>query len=151
MAASAWIFYNSFKKFMGDSTIDLGGDTFRLGLYNTSSNAQTVTLSTRASLTNEISVQFGYVVGGNTITGVTWTVGASASEYRFDATSVIFSASGGSISAVRFAVVYDESTGTSAGNRKVCMSASLSTAQFAVSAGNTLTITPSSNGIFELN
>lgn len=151
MAATAWAFYNSFKEFMADGTLDLDGDTFRLGLYNTLSNASVATLSTRGSITNEISAVNGYAAGGNTLTGVTWSVGASVSERRFDATAIVFSASGGNISAVKFAVIYDETSGTSAGDRKVVVVSRLTTAQFAVQAGTTLTLTPSANGIFELN
>ena len=151
MAASAWAFYNQFKMFLADGTIDLDNDTFRLGLYTSASNAATATLSTRGQITNEVANGNGYTTGGKTLSAVTWATGASAGEMRFDCTAKIFSASGGSIANVRYAVVYDESTGASAGNRKICFYSALSTAQFTVTDGNTLTITPSANGLFELN
>lgn len=151
MAASAWVLYNTFKRYMADGTIDLDADVFVLGLYTSASNAATATLSTRGSLTNEVANGNGYVTGGKTLTGVTWSVGASASEMRFDCTATIWSASGGTIANIRYAVIYDNTTGTSAGNRKVVGYSALSTAQFSVTTGNTLTVTPSANGIFELN
>lgn len=151
MAASAWAFYNSFKRYLGDGTIDLDNDTFVMGLYQSTSNAATATLSVTGSLTNEVSSGNGYASGGKTLTGVTWSTGASASEMRFDATATIWSASGGNIANIRYAVIYDNTTGASAGNRKLVAYSALSTAQFTVTDGNTLTVTPSANGIFELN
>jgi len=151
MAASAWVIYNKFKEYMGDNTIDLDGDVFRLGLYTSASNAGTATLSTRGSVTNEVTGANGYTTGGMTLAGVTWATGASAGEMRFDATATIWSASGGNIANIKYAVLYDETTGASAGNRNLVASSQLSSAQFTVTDGNTLTITPSANGIFELN
>lgn len=151
MAASAWVIYNTFKRYMADGTMDLDANTFRMGLYTSASNAATATLSIRSQVTGEVSAANGYVLGGKTLAGVTWSTGASAGEMRFDATATIWSASGGNIVNIRYAVIYDESTGTSAGDRKLVANSALSTAQFTVTDGNTLTITPSANGIFELN
>jgi len=151
MAASAWVIYNTFKRYMADGTMDLDGDTFRMGLYTSASNAATATLSIRSEVTNEVANGNGYVTGGKTLAGVTWSTGASAGEMRFDATATIWSASGGNIANIRYAVLYDETTGASAGGRKLVAYSALSTAQFTVTDGNTLTITPSANGVFELN
>jgi len=151
MAASAWVIYNKFKEYMADGTMDLDDDVFRLGLYTSTSNAGTATLSTRGSVTNEVTNANGYATGGKTLAGVTWATGASAGEMRFDATATIWSASGGNIANIKYAVIYDETTGTSAGNRNLVASSQLSSANFTVTDGNTLTITPSANGIFELN
>jgi len=151
MAASPWSIYNTFKRYMGDGTCDLDADTFRMALFTSASNAATATLSTLGSVTNQVSAANGYLTGGKTLTGVTWSTGASAGEMRFDGTATIWSASGGNIVNIRYVVLYDESTGTSAGNRKLVANSALSTGQFTVTAGNTLTVTPSANGIFELN
>lgn len=151
MAASAWVIYNTFKRYMADGTCDLDGDTFRMGLFTSASNAATAALSVLGSVTNEVANGNGYATGGTTLAGVTWSTGASAGEMRFDATATIWSASGGNIANIRYAVIYDETTGTSAGNRKIVSYSALSTAQFTVTDGNTLTITPSANGVFELN
>ena len=151
MAASAWVIYNTFKRYMADGTCDLDGDTFRMGLYTSASNAATASLSVRTSVTNEVANGNGYATGGKTLAGRTWSTGASAGEMRFDGTATIWSASGGNIANIRYAVLYDETTGTSAGDRKLVAYSALSTAQFTVTDGNTLTITPSANGIFELN
>lgn len=144
MAASAWAFYNKFKEYMADGTIDLDTQNFWMTLHTSASNAATNTLSTFASVTGEVAEANGYSTSGKVLSGVTWATGASASEMRWDATARIWSAAGGSISAIKYAVIRN-----SAGNL-VCRS-QLSTAQFSVTTGNTLTITPSANGIFELN
>lgn len=153
MAASAWVIYNSAKEYIGDNTIDLDDHAFFMGLYTSASNADTATLSTQGSVSNEVASANGYTVDGQSLAGVTWASGASASERRFDATANVWSASGGSISAIAFAVIYDRSStgATSAGDSKLLCYSQLTSAQFSISSGNTLTVTPASTGIFELN
>jgi len=148
-AAGAWTFYNEAKKYLMSGDIDLNSSTFRMGLYTSASNAATATLSRHDQVTNEIGDGNGYSSSGKALAAVTWTAGASASEMRFDATANLWTATGGSIANVRYAVIFIE--GASAGARKLLCYSALSTAQFTVTTGNTLTITPSANGIFELN
>jgi len=144
MAAAAWAFYNKFKEYMADGTLDLDTDIFQLSLHKSTSNASTATLSTYASLDNEVTQANGYLTGGKTLSATTWSVGASASEMRFDATAAIWTASGGSVTSIMYAVIRE-----SAG--KLVAWSKLSSSVFAVTDGNTLTITPSANGVFELN
>jgi len=144
MAAGQWLFYNQAKRYLMDGTIDLNSDSFRMALFTSASNAATLTLSSYSQLTNEVAEQFGYSSSGKALTP-TWSTGASASEMRFDATATIWSAAGGDISNVKYAVVFETGDG-----KLVCVS-QLSTSQFNVTSGNTLTVTPSGNGIFELN
>ncbi len=33
MAADAWVLHDKFKEYMGDGTIDLDGDSFKLALF----------------------------------------------------------------------------------------------------------------------
>lgn len=147
MAAGAWTFYNIAKKKLMDGSIDLDTNTFRMSLYTSASNAATVTLSTRTSVTNEVTEAFGYSSSGKPLASVTWAVGASATEYRWNAAAIVWTAAGGSIASIKFAVIW-QSSGVA--DKLLCFS-QLSTAQFTVTSGNTLTITPSTNGIFELN
>jgi len=56
---------------------------------------------------------------------------------------------GGNIANVKYAVIWKE--GVSALARKLLFYSKLSAGQFNVTTGNSLTITPSSNGYFELN
>lgn len=140
MAASAFQLYNEAKKYIGGADLDLNGATFKLKLCNSASNASTFTLSTFASVNNEISATGGYAANGKALANVTWTVGASAKQYRFGADSVVFTASGASLNNIKFAVI-----GVS-GGKALCWS-KLTTSQFTLSANNTLTIT-FTNGIF---
>jgi hypothetical protein len=151
MAAGAWTFYNRAKFYIGNGTIDLDTDAFRMALYTSASNADTVTFSGKGEISaaSEVTEANGYSSSGKSITAVTWATGASAGEYRFDSTAVVWTATGGTIPNVKFAVIY-ESAAATANNFLLCYS-QLSTSQFTVSTGNTLTITPSANGIFELN
>jgi hypothetical protein len=147
MAAGAWTFYNEFKKYLGGPAPDLNGN-FRIQLHTSASNAATATLSVISEVNNEIADGNGYSTSGKALTK-TWATGASASEFRFDATAVIWTATGGNIANIKFAVIW--ASGASAGARKLVCYSQLSTGQFTVTTGNTLTITPSASGIFELN
>lgn len=143
MAAGAWTFYNEAKKYLMTGDIDLNAATLRMTLHTSASNANTATLSTIGSVNNEVTESNGYSSSGKALT-YTFTVGASASEYRLDATAVIWTATGGNIANVKFAVI------SVAGGKLLCRS-QLSTSQFTITTGNTLTITPDALGIFEVN
>jgi len=151
MAATAWQLYNKAKQFIGNGTITLGAGVFKMVLARTASNASTFTLSTYASLTSEISATGGYVTGGKNLVPATasWTVGASAKSYKFTMSTVglAFTASGASLTNIRFAVLRN-STGVGAG-RLLCF-CQLSSAQFTVTSPNTLTVLPAATGIFTL-
>lgn len=149
MAAGAWSFFNEAKKYIGSGDIDLNGSTFRMGLYTSASNAATATLSRHDEVTNEVTEANGYSSSGKALAAVTWTAGASASEFRFDCTAVIWTATGGNIANIKYAVIFIE--GASAGARKLLAYSQLSSAQFTITTGNTLTVTPSASGVFELN
>lgn len=150
MAATAWAVYHRAKKYLLSGGIDLDTDVFRMSLFTSASNAASIdSLSVIGSVTNEVAEANGYSSSGKALSGVTWTAGASASEMRFDATARIWSASGGDITGIKYAVIWKE--GASAGARKLLCYSQLSAAQFTITSGNTLTVTPSANGIFELN
>jgi len=154
MAAQAWQFYDSFKRYMADGTLDLDGTNFRISLYKSTSNAISAlaTITVVGSVSNQLPDGNGYSTSGKALTQ-TWSTGASAGEMRFDATAVVWTASGGAIgsgSGIQFAVIW--ASGASAGARKLVCACSLSSAAFTITNGNTLTITPNAtNGIFELN
>jgi len=151
MAASAWQLYNSAKKYIGNGTITLGAGVFKMLLSRTSSNASTFTLSTYASVTAEISATGGYVTGGKNLVPATaqWTVGASAKQmkYTMSTVGIAFTASGASLTNIRYAVLRN-STGAAAG--KLLCFCQLSSSQFTVASPNTLTVLPAATGIFTL-
>src|SRR3972149_5639585 len=140
MAASALAFYNEFKKYMADGTMDLDGNIFRVTLHTSASNAATLTLSVAGPINNQIADGNGYSTSGKTLSATTWAAGASASEMRFDSTAIFWSANAGTIANIKFAVIWI--SGASAGARKLMGYWQSSTAQFTLSAGNRLTITP---------
>ena len=151
MAASAWQLYNSAKKYIGNGTITLGAGVFKMVLATSASNASTFTLSTYASVTNEISATGGYVTGGKNLVPATgqWTVGASAKQMKFTMSTVglAFTASGASLTNIKYAILRN-STGATAG-RLLCF-CRLSSSQFTVTSPNTLTVLPAATGIFTL-
>ena len=151
MAASAWQLYNKAKQSIGNGTITLGAGVFKMVLATSASNASTFTLSTYASVTNEISATGGYVTGGKDLVPATaqWTVGASAKQYKFTMSSVglAFTASGASLTDIKYAILRN-STGAGAG--KLLCFCQLSSSQFTVTSPNTLTILPAATGIFTL-
>lgn len=143
MAATAWLLYNTAKKYIGNGTIVLGTTAMKLKLTTSASNASTFTLSTFAAITGEISARGGYVAGGRALASPIWTAGASAKQYKFNTNDLVFTASGSSLINVKFAVI-----GVSAG-KALCWSR-LSTAQFTITSPNTLTIQMNALGIFTM-
>jgi len=151
MAASAWQLYNKAKQSIGNGTITLGAGVFKMVLARSASNASTFTLSTYASVTNEISATGGYATGGKALVPATgqWTVGASAKQYKFTMSTVgiAFTASGASLTNIKYAILRN-STGALAG--KLLCFCQLSSSQFTVTSPNTLTVLPAATGIFTL-
>ena len=151
MAATAWQLYNSAKKYIGNGTITLGVQNFKMVLATAASNASTFTLSTYASVTNEVAAAGGYVTGGRNLVPATaqWTVGASAKQQKFtmSAVGLAFTASGASLVNIRYAILRN-STGAAAG--KLLCFCQLSSTQFTVTSPNTLTVFPAATGIFTL-
>ena len=150
IAAGTWKIYAKAKKYLGNGTIILGAGVFKMQLHRASASAAILVLSTRstaASIPGEISATGGYAAGGRNIGPATghWTVGASAKQYKFTYTTagLIFTASGASLSNIKYALIKN-----SAG--KILCFCTLSTAAFTITSGNTLTITPHSNGVFTL-
>ena len=144
MAASAWEFYNSFKSALGTGAIDLSGTntSFKLRLYQSSSNAATATLVTGGQVTNEVNSS-SYPAEGKAIT-VNWSVKTTTSTYSWTMLTVIYTASGTALNNIKYAVIM-----TQTASILVCWS-QLTTAEFNVTTGNTLTIEPNPV-IFELN
>lgn len=146
MAAGKWKLYDTAKEKIGQALIDLDGHTFKMALFLSTSNCDTLTHDELGDLTNQHANANGYTTGGSTLTNVTWV--NSSGTITFDCDNVVWTASGGSIVA-RFAVIYDD---TVAGDPllAVCL---LDTAPADVTAtnGNTLTITINASGVFTLS
>lgn len=143
MAASI-SFYNSFKEYVADGTIDLDTHTFKVMLVS-SSYTFSASHTVKADITNELSTANGYTAGGEALTSVTW--GQTGGTATFDAADTTWNATGSGITARR-AVIYDDT----ATNDELVASILLDTtpADVTATAGNTLTLQWNASGIFTL-
>ncbi len=143
MAAGAWKAFKEAKLNLGAAGIDLSG-IVRCGLLTSAALLSAgIASSTYASINaNEVTSGNGYSSSGKTFSANTWAL--SGNNGKFDATAVFFSANGGAINNIKFAVVF------TSGGKLICFS-TLSTSQFNLSAGSRLTITPAATGIFTLS
>ena len=148
MAATAWTLHDKAKEYIGDGTIDLDGDTFKLILLLSTSNIATTSVDGYAAVTNEHATANGYTQGGVTLTSPTWT--ESSGTVTFDATDMTdaWTASGGSI-VCRFAAIFDDTVTTPVADPIICHTLlDDSPADITVTDGNTLSITFPAGGIF---
>jgi len=148
MAAQAWKVYNLAKKKIGNSSLSLASTAYRIQLHTSASNAATLTLGVISSVDNQVTEANGYSSSGKALTGEVWTVGASAKQYKFDTDDILWTATGGTIPNIKFAVIWI--SGTSAGNRHILCNASLTSNQFTLAQNNTLTIQMASTGVLTL-
>jgi hypothetical protein len=146
MAAGAWTVYYEAKKYIGSATLNLT-TAKRITLHTSASNAATATLSIYSELTNEVTSGNGYSTSGKSLASITWTQGASAGQIAFDAADVVWTGTGGSIANIKYAVISNVSGGAS--GKLLCRS-TLTSAQFTLASGNTLTIAMNSSGILTL-
>jgi hypothetical protein len=146
MAADNWKRYNKFPEYMGDNTIDMDGDTFKLALLLSTSNAATLTLTQYSEWTNEHANANGYVTGGQALDSVTWV--ESSGTLTFDSANEVFTASGGSI-VCRFGGIYSDT----AANDELVAYSLLDNAPADVTAtdGNTLTVAMNASGILTVS
>lgn len=108
-------FYDKLAEYVGDSTMDLDGDTFKLELYDTS-HAFDATDTQRSDVSaNALATANGYTNPGQALSSVTWV--ESSGTVTFDAADVTWTASGGSIAASD-GVLYDDT----ATNDELCFS-----------------------------
>ena len=151
MAAGTWAVYARAKRAIGAGTLNLSG-AFKMSLHTTAASATINALSTRVAFTsigNEISARGGYAAGGRALPTPTWTTGASATQIRFSYASagLVFTAAGSSLINIRYALLRNS---VAAGSGLVLAYVALSTAQFTITSPNTLTISPSGDGVFTL-
>lgn len=147
MAAGKWKFYDSAKLKILQGLIDFDNHAFKVALFTSSSNANTLTGSDELTdLTNQVAGANGYTTGGQS---VTVTIDSSTPSAPFvDVSNPVWTASGGSITA-RYAVLYDD---TVSGDPLIAVSL-LDTAPADVTAtdGNTFTLSIAAGGIFNLS
>lgn len=89
-------FYNNWKAAVSD--VAIRSATLKLTLHS-SSYTFAATHNVYADLTNELSTANGYTNGGQALAGVVW--GQSGGTATFDATDLVWTASGGPLTARR--------------------------------------------------
>ena len=150
MAADAWVIHNNFKEYMGDGTVDLDNDSFRMTLHDNSgglnpiSNADTNGFGT---VTDELATANGYTANG-VVVAATWVL--ASSTVTFDTADGVWTASLGSIVA-RYAGIFDDTVTTPVADPIVCHSLLDNTpADVTATDGNTLTVQVNASGVFTL-
>lgn len=102
--------FNKFNAFVADianKVHNLGSDTLKIMLTNTTPSASN---AVKADIT-EITAQNGYLTGGTTVPISSST--QSSGTYKLVPTgNVVFTASGGSFGPFRYAVLYNSTTGS---------------------------------------
>lgn len=148
MAASL-TFYQSFREYVADGTIDLDTDTFKVTLHSSSYTPNAGTHTVYADLTNELSTASGYTNGGDALGSVTWN--RSGGTVTFDAADTVWTASGGSITA-RYAVIRKDGTANAIVSPLICyILLDTTPADVTATTGNTLTLQWNGSGIFTLS
>lgn len=146
MAADAWLVYASAKEWIGDGTIDLDDDTFKVDLVTSSYTPDLVNHTDITDISAAIVSGNGYATFTAT---VTWT--KSGSTITFDSDNPNYSASGGNIVA-RYAVYWDDTVASPTADPLLCYSLlDNSPANITITDGNTGTITISTSGVFQLS
>ncbi len=145
-AAGKWKMFSKAKLALANGEIDFNSHTFKINLYLSTSNCNTLTDHNQLSdLTNQVATNFGYTQDSKTVTMATSETGGTTTVD--ETTNPVWTASGGSITA-RYAVIYDD---THADDIPVfvCL---LDTAPADKTAtdGNTFTITMNAAGLVTL-
>lgn len=145
-AAGKWKLYDSAKLKIGQGLIDLDSHTFKMALFTSSSNCNTLTHDELTDLTGQVANGDGYTTGGVTLTGVTWTNSSGTSTFNCDDVEWVATGAG---FICRYAVIYDD---TVSGDPLVAVCLlDTAPANVTVAAGNALTITINASGVFTLS
>lgn len=128
MAASAFNMYNNSKRYLTDGTIDLDTDIIHASLMKNDSNVSTFTLSLASELTNSVTT------GGHSAQALVITYNDTGLSTLVSAGALIWTASVADMTSISHLVIYE------AGGKLICW-CELSTANFAVTTNNTLTVT----------
>lgn len=150
MAAGAFTFGNLMKLNFFSATNLLAANTanFKMALVTSAWTPNTATNEVWGDISaNEIAAGNGYTAGGAALTGVALT--QTSGTVKFTSNAASWTASGGSIPAWRYGVVYYNGTLNSKVNPVVGYFLGDSTPADvpATTSGNTLTITPNASGI----
>jgi len=129
--------------------MDLSDTTgFRLALVKTL-GATPYAVSLLGSFT-QVAEANGYSSSGKALTSEVLTIsaGGTSGTYKFDVEDLTFAATGGNITSIKGAVIYQ--SGASAGACHALCFSTLTATQFTLAQGNTLTIAMNAAGVFIL-
>ena len=131
--------YNKFAEYMGDGTIDMDNDTFKIILLD-DGHTPDATDTVYANVSgDELATASGYTAGGATLASVTWT--EAAGTVTFDAANPAWTAS---TFTARYAVIYSD---TAASDELVCL---IDFTENKSVSGGTFTIQFNDSGIFTI-
>ena len=148
MPADAWVMHDSIKEYIGDGTVDLDADSFRINLYLVTSDIATTSENAIATITNQHASANGYTQDTEAINAPTWVESAGTVTFDVSGADPAWTASTGSIIA-RFAGIYDDTVTTPVIDPLVCHSLlDNSPDDVTVTDGNTLTIQMNASGVF---
>lgn len=141
--AGAWKVMSRAKKKIANGTMSLNG-AFRIALVKTM-GATPADVSLLGSFT-EVADGNGYA--DKSLSAEAWTGADAVNDVtmKFDASNVIWTATGGNITSIKGAVVF--LSGATA--HVLCYSTLTTGSAFTLASGNTLTVAMASTGIFEL-
>ena len=147
MAAGKWKVYDLTKLAIANGEVDFNADTFKMNLYLSTSNCNTLSGVTQLSdLTNQVATAFGYTQNDKIVT--ISTSQSSGTTTIDETTNPSWTASGGSITC-RYAVIYDDSHPQ---DLPICVCLLDTTpADVTVTSGNTLTISINASGLFTIS
>jgi hypothetical protein len=145
MAATAWAVHDNVKDYLGTNVLDFDSDTFTIILGLAASNMTTTSVDAYTSVTNELATANGYTQKAKNLTNPDWSEAAGTATWDDIGGDPVWTASGGSITARKAAILDD----THASDVLIC-SSSLSSADITATDGNTFTITLHASGIFTL-
>ena len=130
------IVYDKFKEYMGDGTIDMDNDTFKILLLDDGHTPLATHDDYSDIIGDELANGNGYTTGGETLASVTW--GDTAGVTKFDAANVSWTSA---TFTARYAVVYSD---TSTTDKLVVL---IDFTENKVVSGGTFTITFHASGI----
>lgn len=147
MAAGKWKVYDLAKLAIANGEVDFNADSFKINLYLSTSNADTLSgVDQLSDLTNQVATAFGYTQDTKAVTIATSQ--AAGITTVDETTNPVWTASGGPITA-RFAVIYDD---THPNDLPICVCLLDTTpADVTATDGNTLTITINASGLFTIS
>lgn len=115
-----WVSYNKFDVFVeevAEKVHNLGSDSLKVMLTNTSPNAADIRFDTSTDLRLEatsnaldLTTSGGYTAGGAAVTVTTSS--QTSGTYTLAANQVVFTASGGTIGPFQYAVLYNNTGGS---------------------------------------